>query len=82
MKIVLTGKLVNVGDRNGTSTPGAVIDLSEESRQNDEDDEDDFVEMLTLELDLKKEHTLALASHLYSDLRITIEPISKPKLVP
>lgn len=82
MKIILTGQLVNVGDRLGTSSPGAVIDLSDESRQNDEDDEDDLVELMTLELDLKKEHTLALAGHLYSEVRITIEPISKPKLVP
>lgn len=82
MKIVLKGHLVNVGDRPGTSSPGAVIDLSDESRQNDEDEEDDLVELMTLELDLKKEHTLALAGYLYSELRITIEPISKPKLVP
>ena len=82
MKIVLTGQLVNVGDRPGLQTPGAVIDLSDESRQNGDDDEDDLVELLTLELDLKKEHTLALAGYLYSELRITIEPISKPKLVP
>lgn len=72
MRLILTGKILRVGSDCCDSSPSVTVLLKPET----EDEE-----AISLECDLSEENAIKLAPHLYGDMRITLEVISKPKLV-
>jgi hypothetical protein len=72
MKISLTGKIVWVGNNYADESPRASILINEG---------DEEKEPLSLEVDLGKNEAVELASHLYEEVRICIETISRPKAI-
>jgi len=72
MRLTLTGKILRVGNEYCDSPPSVTVLLRPET----EDEE-----AITLECDLSEENAIKIAPHLYNDVRVTLEVISKPKLV-